>query len=141
MNPFASIEDKLGYPLPGSCKAFFLATDNHQYIDKICPRILQDGDTADGRIEGMVTIDSFWKYNDYCNEHFEDMQAHFESPTSYVESAHLYTIILGVNMCICMALNGLHKGKVYSVDNGDFGIIYQADSLDQFLQQLFRPTV
>jgi hypothetical protein len=141
MNPFASIEDKLGYPLPESCKAFFLATDNHQYIDKVFPRILQDGYITQGWIEGMVTIDSFWEHNKYMREHVVDLQTHFENPTDYVESAWLYTIILGVNMSICMALNGLHNGKIYSVDNGDFGIIYQADSLEQFLQQLTPRTV
>lgn len=135
MNHFASIEDKLGYPLPESCKSFLLATDNKKYVGKVFDRVFEDGWSSNSIIESIVTIDSFWEYNKY-REYIDEMQAHFENPVSYVESEYLYAIIHAVNMAICMALNGRHKGKIYCVDNGDFGIMYQAENLEEFLQSL-----
>ncbi len=36
-----------------------------------------------------------------------------------------------------MALHGIHKGKIYIADNGDFGITFQANTLREFLESLY----
>ncbi len=132
-----SIEDKLGFKLPEKYKQFLLDEASHsQYVLKHFDRILPDGWKTDGRVDGVITVDNFWRFNQN-REHLEGLQTHFEHPRSYVEVEYLYVIMEGSGT-VCMAMEGMHKGKIYSADNGDFGIVFQADSLDKFLQSLYK---
>ncbi|MBO9563626.1 MAG: SMI1/KNR4 family protein [Niastella sp.] len=131
-----SIEEKLGFKLPEDYKQFLLDEAGHsQCMFKVYPRVLQDGWKTDGIIEKVTSVDTFWQANQY-REYLREFQEHFENPASYVESEYLYVIMSGTGV-VCMAMSGTHKGKIYSVDNGDFGIVYQTDNLEQFLQSLY----
>ena len=81
-------------------------------------------------------FESFWKDNKY-RSYLEEFRSDFQIPRDYLESEYLYLIAKCDNQAICMALNGIHKGKIYSADNGDFGIVFQTNSLAEFLESLY----
>lgn len=37
---------------------------------------------------------------------------------------------------ICIGVTGTANGKIYIVDNGDFGVTFQSNTLDEFLESL-----
>jgi hypothetical protein len=84
------------------------------------------------QVETIENIINTWKYRDFLLQH----QKHFELQDSYVQVENLFPIIELPNSEIYVAINGLHDKKIYYVDNGDFGIIKIADSLNKFMKNL-----
>mgnify|MGYP000146965521 CR=1 FL=1 len=54
----------------------------------------------------------------------------------YVDEASLYHIAFTSNGSVCMSFYGKNVGKIYSVDHGDYGIVYLAGTLEDFLKTL-----
>lgn len=69
----------------------------------------------------------------YLLEHAED----FALSDDYVEPESLFPICNLPNGAVYVAIDGKHKGKVYTADNGDFGIIYHSENFDAFWTSLF----
>lgn len=136
MTELEDIEAKLGYELPKEFVEFLNTSDKEEYENKEYCRTLLDGYITDGKIERFSTYETFFSDNEY-RSFLEEFQAHFEIQDDYVESKYLYLIALCDSDSICMALNGKHRGKIYSVDNGDFGITFQANTLEEFLKSLY----
>ena len=136
MDTIESIEDQLGYKLPDEYKTFLRGKDNDRFLNKGYHRVIDENFTTDSSIDEIIRIENFWQYNK-DREYLFDFEKHFENAESYVEAKYLYFIFGCVNGAICMVLNGNHRGKIYSVDNGDFGIIFQAENLKDFLKSLY----
>ena len=62
---------------------------------------------------------------------------HFNISNEYVEIEKLLPLIEVLNGEILISIEGQHKGKLYLADNGDFGIMLIADSLDGFFQKVY----
>lgn len=86
------------------------------------------------RIKSPKAILENWDYRGYL----EDFQKDFELNYSYVEANKLFPIIELPNSELYIAVGGQHDGKIYYVDNGDFGIILIADSLQQMMDKLYK---
>ncbi len=136
MDTIDSIEEQLGYKLPDEYKTFLLKKNNDRFLNKGYRRVIDGNFTTDSRIDEIISIENFWKKNEYRDYLFE-FEKHFENTKSKTEVKYLYCIFGCVNGVICMALNGNHRGKIYSVDNGDFGITFQAENLQIFLKGLY----
>jgi len=124
MNKINHIETTLGLELPDDYKRFLLSS--------ICLEI----SNKDGVIDAFYTVDNFLEQQ-YCRDYLVETQNHFGNLQSYVEAEHLYYIAGGASGSICIALGGKHFGKIYSIDNGDFGIIYQSVNIDAFIDSLY----
>lgn len=85
------------------------------------------------KIESFESIRDTWKYNDYLKE----FKVLFKIPDSYVEVDKLIPIIELMSDSIYYASGGIHSGKIYHVDNGDFGISKSADSLEEYMNNLY----
>ena len=139
MDKIDIIEQQLDIKFPDDYKLFLSNADKFiiESFFSYCV-IKQDNYRSDGSIYEFYTADNFiekQKYRDYLIEH----QVHFENPTDYVEAEYLYHIAGGTGS-ICISLGGLHYGKIFSADNGDFGIIYQADNINLFIDSLYEPS-
>lgn len=138
MDTIDNIEQQLKLRLPDNYKAFLLKADTFVVENIVFCRILQDNYRTDGLVYKFYSASDFierQKYRDYLIE----FQTHFENPKDYVEAEYLYHIADGTGS-ILISLGGQHYGKIYSADNGDFGIIYQADNIDDFLDSLYEPS-
>ncbi|WP_230626928.1 hypothetical protein, partial [Vibrio alginolyticus] len=62
----------------------------------------------------------------------EDYVVHFEISKDFVEAQHLYPVALSYDSLYLISLSGVHSGKVYHADNGDFGIGLVCNSLKDF---------
>jgi hypothetical protein len=136
MDTIKTIEDKLGYGLPEDYKDFLLNADKSQYQYKKYDTLDRSGYRSDGQIDYFSTIESFSKDNLH-RSFLEEHQAELQIPRDYLESEYLFIIARCDYQSICMALNGTHKGKIYCADNGDFGIIFQSKTLNEFLRDLY----
>ncbi len=85
------------------------------------------------KIESFDSVRDTWKYNGYLKE----FKKHFIIPDSVVEIEHRLPIMELMADSIRYVSGGLHSEKMYYVDNGDFGIVKIADSLDDFLKNLY----
>ena len=85
------------------------------------------------RIESPATILENWNYRGYLN----NFKEHFELEDSYVEIERLFPIIELTDGQLYVAIGGQHDGKVYCVDNGDFGITYLAGSLQELFKKIY----
>lgn len=137
MDKVEIIEKELGLTLPVDFREFLIKSKSFVLDKQVYCRILQDNYRTDGIIYELYTVDNFLERQLYRDDLFE-MQAHFENPSEYVESEFLYYIADGSGT-ICISLGGQHYGKIYSVDNGDFGIIYQAENVNAFIDSLYDP--
>ena len=137
MDKVEIIEKELGLALPVDFREFLIRCKSFVLDKKDYCRILQDNYRTHGIIYELYTVDNFLERQLYRDLLFE-MQTHFENPSEYVESKFLYYIADGTGT-ICISLGGKHYGKIYSVDNGDFGIIYQAENINSFVDSLYDP--
>ena len=139
MNKIDIIEQQLDIKFPNDYKLFLSNADKFiiENFFSYCV-ILQNNYRTDGCIYEFYTVDNFIEKQKYRGYLVED-QAHFENPKDYVEAEYLYHIAGGTGS-ICISLGGLHYGKIFSVDNGDFGIIYQADNINLFIDSLYEPS-
>ncbi|OAB78902.1 SMI1/KNR4 family protein [Cochleicola gelatinilyticus] len=97
--------------------------------------IYQDGWKSSNvlvEIASFLSIQDSWQYISYLQE-FRD---HFEIPDRYVQVEKLIPIIKLMNATVYYATEGMHAGKIYYVDNGDFGILKISNSLDEFFNKL-----
>ncbi len=85
------------------------------------------------KIESFESIKKTWQYNGYLKE-FKKL---FEIPDSYVQTEYLIPIMELISHTIYYASGGMHSGKIYHVDNGDFGILKIADSLDDLMDKIY----
>lgn len=136
MDTIESIEEQLGYKLPDEYKIFLLKKNNDRFLNKGFLRQIDENFTTDSSIDEIINVENFLQKNKYRDYLFE-FEKHFENTKNNTEAKYLYCIFGCVNGTICMALNGNHRGKIYSVDNGDFGIIFQAENLQEFLKSLY----
>jgi hypothetical protein len=135
MNKVKHIEQQLGVTFPNDYREFLSKAHTFILENNVYCRILQDNSKSDDFIYEFHTTENFierQKYRDYLVE----FQIHFENPTDYVEAEYLYHIADGTGS-VCISLGGKHYGKIFSVDNGDFGIIYQADNIEEFINSLY----
>ncbi len=137
MDKLNEIEQYFSIKLPEKYKNFLLNIYHFAFENNVFDIILQDGCKKKSSVYKFYTLDNFiaeQQYRDYLME----FQIHFEIPNDYVESKYLYHIAEALSGSICIAIGGQHNGKIYSVDNGDFGIIYQADNIDDFIKSLYH---
>ena len=80
---------------------------------------------------------AFLDQNDF-RSFLEEYIEPFELTPDYVEPKYLYFIAECLTGNIAMAIGELHEGKLYYVDNGDFGIIYLASSIRDFINTLYE---
>jgi len=74
-----------------------------------------------------------WEFIGYLAQFAE----HFELDENYVETNELFPVANFSNGVVYIAVGGNHVGKIYTADNGDFGIIYHSPTLDDFLMSLY----
>ena len=84
------------------------------------------------KIESIETSVDTWGYRGYLNEFQED----FELTEDYVEANFLFPIMEISSGAVYVAIGGKHNGKVYTVDNGDFGIVFHSNTLDEFISKI-----
>jgi len=136
MDLILKIERILGFNLPKDYSQFLQSKEFENNREKQFPVIHKDGYKTRGYLEKFSKPEDFFESNQY-RSYLKDFVKHFELDKNYVEAESLYHIADCSNGAVCMALNGKHKGKIYSVDNGDFGIIHQSNSLKEFIESLF----
>lgn len=136
MDKINNIETALELKLPDDYKRFLLSSYCLEIFNKIFSRVLQDGYRTKGVIDAFYTVDNFLEQQNY-RDYLVETQKHFGNSTNYVEAEHLYYIASGASGSICIALGGKHFGKIYSVDNGDFGIVYQSENINAFIYSLY----
>jgi SMI1 / KNR4 family (SUKH-1) len=138
MSKIENIETHFGFSFPKDYKDFFLEAHNFVLDNSVYCRVLQNGYKTDGLVFEFHTIDNFVEKQE-CRDYLIEFQTHFENPIDYVEAEHLYHIADGTGS-VCISLAGQHYGKIFSVDNGDFGIIYQAENIKGFVDSLYEPS-
>jgi SMI1-KNR4 cell-wall len=133
-----ALETQIGHSLPDDYKTFLIHFDKLSLKGRYFYRILDDGDKIASQIDHFFTIHTFLKGNEF-RDYLVEFQTHFDVQTDVVEAECLYHIAFGYpNLCI--AIGGQHHGKIYNVDNGDFGIHFQANHLNEFLESLYAET-
>ncbi|MFK7747200.1 MAG: SMI1/KNR4 family protein [Kordia sp.] len=138
----AEIENFTGFNLPKEIKSFLkkyadstIMFDHENYC--IIDLIFTDGlKTNDGlqKVDSLNSIKEKWKYRDYLHE----FQRDFQVSNDFVESSQLFPLIETHLGCqIYVSIGGNHLGKIFHVDNGDFGFCHLANSLDEFLDKCY----
>jgi hypothetical protein len=135
MNAIQKIEEQLGLQLPADYKDFLLNADKLTLAHKSYD-IYIDNFKSGAYVGHLFTAEEFLHGNRY-RDYLVEYQEHFEHSTNYVEAEYLYHI--GINaIAICIALGGRHYGKIYSADNGGWGIVYLADNINSFIAALYE---
>ena len=132
----AKIEEKIGAELPKSYTGFLLGETTNIYKYKNFSRKLRDGYKTIIQIEEVMTAENFLENNKYLN-FIVEFQEQDDLSTSYVEGKYLFQIMDCNSKGVYLAMRGAHKGKIYIVDNGDYGITFQDKSLEDFLESIF----
>lgn len=136
------IEKFTGFKLPSNIKVFFknYAESEIQFENQtecFFDLIYNDGwKTDDGlqKVESLNSIKERWEYRNYL-EHFQN---DFKVHTDYVESDKLFPVIETYSGSqIYVSIGGYHDGKIFHVDNGDFGFCLLANSLDEFFDKCY----
>jgi SMI1 / KNR4 family (SUKH-1) len=138
---FEHIEKIIGRPLPYSVKNF--------YKDYAGSRPTLNGNSSCITItlaDGWKTANTFEAIDSYetLKNHLSnigylcELAKHFNLNSRYVEPEYLFPLGLLPNGAIYIAIDGMHNGKVYTSDNGDFGIVFHSDSLEQFFESVFE---
>jgi len=130
------IEEKIGTSLPKSYNEFLLLENTDIYKYKSFSRLLKNGYKKIIQIDEVMTIENFLENNKYL-DFIVEFQEDDELPSSYVEGKFLYQIMNCDSKSVYLSMDGLHKGKVYVVDNGDYGITFQSNTLEEFLNSIF----
>jgi hypothetical protein len=139
MEIIEDIERQLNIKFPDTFKEFLLKVDTFVVENTYFCRILRDNYRTDMIVHEFCPANDFIAYQER-REYLIEMQNDFEVPVDYVEAEYLYYIASTENGGICIALDGQHYGKIYSMDSGDFGIIYQANNINEFLDSLYEPS-
>jgi len=130
------IEEITGLALTDSYKRTYLAYSGLT-AKGFGPKIsvtYPNGPTVTETVQSFLTVDEIrnqWQYVDYL-EQFAD---HFNLGSDFVEPRCLVPIADLYDGAVYVAVAGRHVDKVFVADNGDFGIAYLADKLDEFVKQ------
>jgi hypothetical protein len=118
--------------LPVDYIQFLIESDKNKYYHKDFTKVHQDGYLQKDSLVEFYNLDKL-KKGLSCRDFLIEFQLHFDLSTDYVESDKLIHIAETLGGTIDISIDGKHKGKIYSVDHGDFGIIYLAENLEEFL--------
>lgn len=131
------IETKLQHSLPNEYKEFLRNFDLLSKEELGFPITLRDGYRMSNVLRFFFEANAFLNQNDF-RSFLEEYIETFELTPDYVEPQYLYFIAECLTGNIAMAIGGRHEGKLYYVDNGDFGIIYLASSIKDFMNTLYE---
>ncbi len=134
------IEKRIGRRLPHSIKNY--------YKNYAGSRPAVNGNSANITIsqnDGLANtnifeaVDSFETLQNHLSniDYLTELAQHFNLSSQYVEPENLFPLGLLPNGAIYIAIDGQNKGKVYTADNGDFGIIFHSSNLEMFLESVF----
>lgn len=136
------IKNKTGFELPLNIELFLKSySGGNSYSRELyytyeC--FHDDGYKTENSIVSIFTPEEIVEAYDNLKLYLEETFEHFELSTDYVETKYLLPIIeLGNGGTINIHIGGKHNGKVYEVDNGDFGIILLSNSLQDFIEKLY----
>ena len=131
------LEVDLGFELPNSYRKFLLNEDVKRLNGKSFPVTHIDGNKVIWRIEEFADVSDFLKFNEYRTNfnHLVEFANELDF-IEYVDGETLYYIADCTNGGIVMSMKGNKVGKIYSVDNGDFGLIYLEDDIYEFLDTI-----
>lgn len=97
---------------------------------------LADGERVASFLINIISIDEVmeqWQYRSYLAEFAE----HFDLSSDYVETDRLFPIATLASGVAYITCGGRHDGKIYTADNGDFGILYHSATMEEFLAALY----
>lgn len=136
MDLVKKLQDTFGIIFPKGYMDFLKSSNSKEIQYQHFSRRIDEDICKIVQIDKVIYLEDFELYNKDLS-YIKEFQEEDELPDSYVESRYLYQIINCDNTIVVMAFEGIHKGKIYTVDNGDFGIRYQADNLNDFLRKIF----
>ena len=131
------VETKLQHSLPNEYKEFLSNFDLLSKEELGFPITLRDGYKMSNVLRFFFEASTFLNQNDF-RSFLEEYIEPFELTSDYVEPQYLYFIAECLTGNIAMAIGGQHEGKLYYVDNGDFGIIYLSSSIKDFMNTLYE---
>ena len=147
MDHIKSIEEKVGESLPIEYKIFLDSDTSKNYKLKFFSRILSSVHRDTGLppgYKGLIQIGEFFskedlikRNNNFDSQYLIDFQEEDNLPDSFVEAKYLYCIVDCDSISVYMSMRGRHKGKIYVVDNGDYGITYQCASINDFIESIY----
>jgi hypothetical protein len=127
-----NFETENGLKLPEDYVNFLIESDECKYNHKVFTKVHQDEYRQEDSLVEFYNLDRL--KNGLLNREFlKDFQMHFELTSGYVESEKLIHIAETLGGTIAISTDGIHNGKIYSVDHGDFGIIYLAENIEELL--------
>ena len=137
MDHIKSFEVKIGESLPVDYKTFLDSNTSENYKEKYFSRILPSGYKKPLIIIDFYSKEKFIKENDSNWQYLIEFQEDDKLPDSYVEAKYLYEIANCDSSGVYMAMRGLHKGKIYVADSGDYGLSYQCASINDFIESIY----
>jgi aminopeptidase-like protein len=96
-----------------------------------------DGWKQSSCIERIVSFESLLVKLENC-DYLNEFVVHFGLTYDYVEAKYLFPLAELPNGSLLTAVNGRHTGKVYTADNGDFGILFHSESLAAFWASVYK---
>ena len=140
-----SIEKLSGVIFPSEIKHFyqhFAGAKPEINDDVACFKItLDDGYEIESFLENVYDYDSLVEYFENNNGQYDfisEYVQHFDLSPEYVDCTTLLPIVALPNGAVYASVSGIHRGKIYTVDSGDFGIVYHSANLTQFLDIYYR---
>ncbi|TCI85541.1 SMI1/KNR4 family protein [Tenacibaculum sp. M341] len=136
------IEEFTGFILPENIKAFFkfyanseiMFNDNTQCFFDLIYKDGWDTDDALQQVESLKSIKEKWEHRGYLKQ----FQKEFDVNSEYVDHEKLFPLIETYGGAqIYIAIGGDYDGKIFHVDNGDFGFCYLTESLDELLNKCY----
>ncbi|RYE14488.1 MAG: SMI1/KNR4 family protein [Rickettsiales bacterium] len=140
-NQLNEFEELLNRELPSNLIEFLLQHGGSTPLinNKNCCFTINlfNGSIICGYIKKIVSYESLkndLQYIGYLEEHVE----YFSLSKDYVETQYLFPFAILAKAVVYVSIRGKHLNKVYYADNGDFGIIFLADSIELFFESLFE---
>ena len=109
--------------------------DSKQYLFQYQVSVGNKKFTQSSAIIGILSETEIIEQWNYI-ETLQELKEEFELTDSYIETDKVLPIIDVTDGTIYIAVSGTHRGKIFFGDNGDFGIIQIANSLNDFLNAL-----
>ena len=88
-------------------------------------------------IERIVSFETILIQLD-CRDYLNEFVVDFGLTSDYVETDYLFPVAELPNGAVLLAVSGKHAGKVYTADNGDFGILLHSESLAAFWASVYK---
>ncbi|MGR7814309.1 SMI1/KNR4 family protein [Lacinutrix undariae] len=139
---FKQIEEQTGFTLPTNLKLFLEAYSGGNSYGKdqvyTYDLIHDDGWKSVNSIAEILNPNNIIESYLNLKPHLQDTFKHFELTSDHVEIDYLLPVMgLEDGGLIYISIGGKHNGKVYEVDNGDFGILFKSNSLEDFIYSLY----